>query len=341
MKFLSKILILSLLIFSSCDEEEEGTSIPHFSEGCDPIVNVDDGTLTSCGENCESLSLLYGNPNWDYPSHDCFYSNDLDVIRDIRDMNEVLNDYLLINVGSNQEWSSDGRLISFSWNLYNYDIIILPESIGNLSRLSHLESLNGHLISVPESIGNLTKLTSLNLMGNNLISFPESIRNLTNLEYLKLDSILTTFPESIGDLTKLEELYLINNDFNSIPSNIENLINLRTLDLTHNKLTSLPTEFGNLMNLSSLSLDLNQLTTIPESIENLSSLTYLYLRFNQLTTIPESICNLYLNIYVDGNDLCEEHHYDCIYSWGSQNQYNCCYLDPYGPYGGYNWTTCP
>jgi len=65
----------------------------------------------------------------------------------------------------------------------------------------------------------------------------------------------------------------------------------------------------------------NQLTTLPESIGDLSNLTYLSLWNNQLTSLPESICNLpddcYIN--VNNNQLCEEYHYDCIGSWGTQD----------------------
>ena len=77
--------------------------------------------------------------------------------------------------------------------------------------------------------------------------------------------------------------------------------------------------------LTYLSLSWNQLTSLPESIGNLSSLEYLYLWNNQLISIPESICNLPddCHIAVSNNQLCEEYHFDCIDTVGSQSPSNC------------------
>ena len=46
---------------------------------------------------------------------------------------------------------------------------------------------------------------------------------------------------------------------------------------------------------------------------------------NKLTSLPSTLCNLPSNceIRVDGNNLCEEYHYDCITEWGTQDQSNC------------------
>jgi len=99
-----------------------------------------------------------------------------------------------------------------------------------------------------------------------------------------------------------------------------------------------------------LYVSINQLTSIPESISDLSSLEYLGLSRNQLTSIPESICNipnsqhhLPINcyIYVYNNYLCEEYHYDCIDSWGTQDQSNCCEGVNDDGETVPNWTTCP
>ena len=88
-----------------------------------------------------------------------------------------------------------------------------------------------------------------------------------------------------------------------------------------NQLTTLPESIGNLSSLEVFDLFYNQLTFFPESIGNLSSLEWLWAWNNQLTSLPQSICNLPedCSIWVMDNQLCEEYHYDCIDSWGTQD----------------------
>ncbi|MDJ0516045.1 MAG: COR domain-containing protein, partial [Trichodesmium sp. MO_231.B1] len=97
----------------------------------------------------------------------------------------------------------------------------LPESIGNLTKLEHLDLTGNQLKNLPESIGNLTKLEHLDLTGNQLKNLPESIGNLTKLEHLDLSfNELTSLPKSITKLTNLTGLYLTGNPLETPPIEI-------------------------------------------------------------------------------------------------------------------------
>jgi leucine-rich repeat protein SHOC2 len=129
--------------------------------------------------------------------------------------------------------------------------------------LPELDLSCNQLTSLPESIGNLTKLTKLNLAINRLHSLPDSIGNLTKLTDLDLScNWLTDIPESISNLTKLTELDLSVNQLNSLPKSIINLSNLVKLSINANNLTSLPESIANLPNLVILDLNDNPLTDL-------------------------------------------------------------------------------
>ena len=89
-----------------------------------------------------------------------------------------------------QQWEN-GRII-----LLNCDKVglsgIIPESIGNLTKLTEL-SLKGNSLSgkIPESIGNLTQITQLSLANNSLSgNLPNTIGNLKFLTRLDLSNVM-------------------------------------------------------------------------------------------------------------------------------------------------------
>jgi leucine-rich repeat protein SHOC2 len=172
-----------------------------------------------------------------------------------------------------------------SLNLRNLLVTPLPESIGNLVDLTHLDLAENQLTSLPDSIGNLINLTHLDLGCH-----PNANAILTNMDWQV--NLLANLPDSIGNLTSLTHLNLEGNQLTSLPGSIGNLVNLTSLNLEVNQLTSLPGSIGNLVNLTSLNLERNQLTSLPESIGSLVNLTSLNLERNQLTSLPESIGNL-------------------------------------------------
>ncbi len=143
---------------------------------------------------------------------------------------------------------------------------------------------------LPDCIGNLTKLEKLQISEATLKNLPSTIGNLINMKELILDrNEILTLPDSIGNLINLNSLDLSENKIISLPDSIGNLINLNSLELRKNKLVTLPEGIGNLLSLERLNLNYNHLTSVPDSIGNIGRLRHLLLEENKITSIPENI----------------------------------------------------
>lgn len=188
--------------------------------------------------------------------------------------------------------TEDGRVDSLIVGSINRPFELsgfIPENLGNLTNLVHLQLEGGSKLSgsIPESLGNLRNLKELHLHGTLSGSIPESLSNLRNLEVLNLSShdLSGPIPESLGNLQNLKELRLISR-----------YVHVYDPELRQGKgLTgSIPKSLGNLTNLVELDLSWNYLTgSVPESLGNLTNLVNLNLRYNNLSgPIPESLTNL-------------------------------------------------
>ncbi|MEO0565168.1 MAG: leucine-rich repeat domain-containing protein, partial [Chloroflexota bacterium] len=149
-----------------------------------------------------------------------------------------------------------------------------PALVPEVTQLPNLERLlisSTHIRELPESIGNLTKLTELSARGNNLTRLPASIGELHNLETLNLrENDLTALPSAFGDLESLVDLNLALNDLRSLPRSMGQLTNLQTLDLSNNELRTVPSEMTALTNLTSLDLASNNLLSLPSGFVDLA-----------------------------------------------------------------------
>jgi Leucine-rich repeat (LRR) protein len=77
------------------------------------------------------------------------------------------------------------------------------------------------LTSLPETIGDLNSLRHLDLRQNYFTYLPETIGQLRALRVFYLnENQITTLPEMVGDLTSLEELYLNENNLPPLPESI-------------------------------------------------------------------------------------------------------------------------
>ncbi|QZA58699.1 leucine-rich repeat domain-containing protein [Candidatus Rhabdochlamydia porcellionis] len=101
------------------------------------------------------------------------------------------------------------------------------------SKLARLDISYNNLIILPESFGNLQALTRLNLSHNQLTGLPESFACLTTLKYLNLShNNFTMLPDLLGDLQTLLQLDASYNYFSlSLPMKVWNLPSRCIIDL--------------------------------------------------------------------------------------------------------------
>lgn len=155
-------------------------------------------------------------------------------------------------------------------DLISCGVEVLPDDIGNLTRLRTLYANWCRLTELPDTLGRLVALEDLWLNNNELTRLPDSFARLLRLKKLSLDANrLGRFPEEVLRLTQLEELRL-----------------------TDNGIAVLPEEIGDLTELRSLSLGRNDLTTLPRGITGLKKLTYLGLQGNPLRSLPDELWRL-------------------------------------------------
>ncbi len=166
----------------------------------------------------------------------------------------------------------------------------IPDALKFLKFLRKLTLKYNQILNLPEWVGELTSLEHLNLNINNINKLPNSISMLTHLEELSLwKNELEVLPEAIGSLEKLKKLNLRLNQLNHLPHSLGNLIQLKDFDLHDNRLKHIPESISNLGSLEKLNLSWNLLEQLPESIYKLSSLKVLDLGRNELKMISSSI----------------------------------------------------
>ncbi len=195
---------------------------------------------------------------------------------------------------SADDFADIGRLVNLRiLDISQNNLSTLPNSILQLSKLTHLDASNNQITELPTNIDRLVKLRHLNLDGNSLMSLPESVGSLSCLCDLSIArNQFSTLLEWIGRLNQLKSLNLSFNQLNTLPETISDLISLESLNLYHNQLSTLPEGIGNLTRLRRLILSTNRLTTLPESLDNLRELELLVLRTNPLVSLPERIGDL-------------------------------------------------
>jgi hypothetical protein len=126
-------------------------------------------------------------------------------------------------------------------NLYECQLREVPDSIGELKNLDHLELAGNQLTELPVSIGNLTKLDIIGLSNNHFETLPASFGNLASLEWLPLGyNQLRVLPESLVELAKLENIELQGNKLVRLPASFHKLSNLKGVNLSDNPLVELP-----------------------------------------------------------------------------------------------------
>ncbi|CAI5763200.1 p53-induced death domain-containing protein 1 [Podarcis lilfordi] len=181
----------------------------------------------------------------------------------------------------------------------------LPQELGELSHLAHLDLGFNSFSALPPCITKLGSLRSLLVSHNSLQGLPEDFGQLSNLTFFSaMKNQLQGLPQSIGELAALETLDLSENALESLPEEIGNLQSCTELDLSGNLLTGIPSSLGNLQSLRQLHLHSNLLVTVPASLAGLHNLSRLDLQNNRLRSIPPEIQSLPF-VHLRGNPLGE------------------------------------
>lgn len=173
---------------------------------------------------------------------------------------------------------------------------------GTLGGLNSLKTLQTPVLSLPESIGNLKQLEHIEIISYST-SFPARFSECQSLKFARINfyessgSRVTLSPK-IGDLKKLEFLDITSNKLYELPATFAGLSALKTLRITAINLQSIPEDIGNLASLEDLTL-YGVYPKIPNSFGKLKKLSYLTMG-GKAQVLPESFGDLTSLIYFNG-----------------------------------------
>ncbi|CBQ72433.1 Adenylate cyclase [Sporisorium reilianum SRZ2] len=202
-------------------------------------------------------------------------------------------------------------------------LVVLPDTLGELKRLEMLSCSNNLLATLPESIGDLKALKELLVHNNNLKTLPQSLWFCESLAHINLSSnLLESFPAapdvrpdaSTGDVaaTAIGTSAILAARKGSTSSSLTHRSNtgganggtnistpselfvaplsfsLQKLRLGDNRLgDEVFSVLSELTSLEVLNLSFNEIFEIPDfSLQTLTKLRELYISGNQLSTIP-------------------------------------------------------
>jgi len=142
---------------------------------------------------------------------------------------------------------------------------LISNAISN--NFKRLDLSNRDIQELPNEIGKLTGLEHLNLCFNRIQTLPPEIGNLKNLKTLLLSrNEIVSLPPEIGNLKRLNLLDLSHNRILELPDTIGHLSELKTLDASYGQLQKLPLQFIELLSLKKLYLENNPLTFPPAKV---------------------------------------------------------------------------
>lgn len=158
-------------------------------------------------------------------------------------------------------------------NIYISETDSIPHWIINFRELKSIESFPSvkKINFIPNEIGNLTALTHIELPENNIIEIPQTLYSLKNLQRLNLSN--NNVREITSELRNLQELKIIllsnNTELKNLPDDICKLSNLKNLPIDGTKIESLPLCLKNNLNLESIDISNTLIVNFPiEILEN-------------------------------------------------------------------------
>lgn len=207
--------------------------------------------------------------------HLTIYSSELralpTTIGDVRQLNSLHLSSAKIQALPN----SIGNLVNLrELTIENSELRALPLGFGRLQNLERFTLYNNkHFWQLPDSIGQLKQLKHLQLSVLPLTKLPNSIGQLSQLEHLEINlTEIATLPNSIENLSKLNTVFLKQMSIKTVPEVIGRIDSLERLYIQYNKqLTKVPASLNTLRNLTHLFIEKNPtLQSIPASLAETS-----------------------------------------------------------------------
>ncbi|MBD3211353.1 MAG: leucine-rich repeat protein [Candidatus Lokiarchaeota archaeon] len=119
-------------------------------------------------------------------------------------------------------------------NNLDVDTLYLLEDLRNLKQI---ELYDNNIEILPNSIGELTQVRDLSIHNNQLQDLPETFSQLKLLEHLDISwNNLEVIPREIFDMCSIKTINLSGNKIKTIPKSIKNLKNLKEIDISFNKI---------------------------------------------------------------------------------------------------------
>lgn len=174
----------------------------------------------------------------------------------------------------------------------------LPETIGSLTKLTHLYLANGLVTTLPAAMSQLVSLTDVEIYNcPKMVKYPDALNTIPKMVALniarniqmphsELYRGLNDFATSSPSRGELQLLYAGFNNLEELPASFKNLLKIGLLDLSHNKLhgelPSLTTDVKPVQ----LFLDNNQITSLPKDFCGIEDIESIYLSNNKFTKMP-------------------------------------------------------
>ena len=243
------------------------------------------------------FNFMYGT---DCPSNfieidgGCYFKQHLDVLQDFIDINKNLKNTDILNIG-HQEWT-DSRLTYLY--LGNQNITALPDSIGLLKDLIHLDLRKNNISALPEGVCSIyPHYSQLNLSDNKICPpYPYCFDYISKQETNDCESF--NCPE---DYTEIQGECYYNDHLQILKSIIDTNAALQGLT---------PLDLGKDVGF--------------QHWEN-GMLSHLNLINNNLTVLPENLCDVYPTLQsfdVSNNSICPPYP-PCFEYIGYQNTQAC------------------
>ncbi|MCD9539821.1 serine/threonine-protein kinase [Photobacterium carnosum] len=169
-----------------------------------------------------------------------------------------------------------GQLEGATYLTLSEQLTHFPKEILTLaSSLEVLDLTNNQLIHLPKSFSQLTKLRILFISNNNFTELPTILGACPNLEMIGFKSNKITTVNAAALPKKLRWLILTDNKIAALPEAIGDCIHLQKLALAGNALTALPLSMDKLVNLQLIRLSANALTVFPDQLLDLPKLAWI------------------------------------------------------------------